>query len=233
MNIVNTSKTVGLVLLLSGAGCGTGSVGPLPAEPEADADVASAQDELRTPMQAKAGNPLPGLSQADQDRFAAGKEDFEEEETPESGLGPVFNETSCARCHTDPAVGGGSALVETRFGARTAGGTFDPLKQSGGSLIQAKGIGAAGNCNFVAETVPPAANLESGRRTTPSSGWGWWMRFRRARSSTSLASRRRSTPTRPGGWRRCTTSPGTPNASVDSGGRPRCRRCTSSAVTRT
>ena len=172
MNIANTSTTVGLVLLLSGSGCGTGSVGPLPAEPEADADVASAQDELRTPMQAKAGDPLPGLAQADQDRFAAGKDDFEEEETPESGLGPVFNETSCARCHTDPAVGGGSALVETRFGARTAGGTFDPLKQFGGSLIQAKGIGAAGNCNFVAETVPPTATLQSGRRTTPLFGLG-------------------------------------------------------------
>ena len=61
MNIVNTSKTVGFVLLLSGAGCGTGTVGPLPAEPEADKDVTSAQTELRTPMQAKAGDPRPGL----------------------------------------------------------------------------------------------------------------------------------------------------------------------------
>ena len=172
MNNLKRSKTVGLVFLLSGAGCGTGTVGPLPAEPEADTDVASAQTELRTPMQAKAGDPLPGLAQGDRDRFAAGKEDFEEEETAEEGLGPVFNETSCARCHTDPAVGGGSAILETRFGARTAGGKFDPLTQYGGSLIQANGIGAAGDCNFVAETVPPAANLVSQRRTTPLFGLG-------------------------------------------------------------
>jgi len=172
MNIAKRSNTVGLVLLLSGAGCGTGSVGPLPAEPEADSERTSAENALRTLGQPKAGDPLAGLLQADLDRFTAGKEDFEEEETPEDGLGPVFNDISCARCHSDPATGGGSALLETRFGASTASGAFDPLTKYGGALIQANGIGPAGNCNFVAETVPAAATMTSLRRSTPLFGLG-------------------------------------------------------------
>ena len=172
MNIAKRSNTVGLVLLLSGAGCGTGSVGPLPAEPEADSERTSGGTALRTQGQTKAGDPLAGLLQADLDRFTAGRADFEEEETPEDGLGPVFNDISCARCHSDPATGGGSALLETRFGAKTASGTFDPLTKYGGSLIQANGIGPAGNCNFVAETVPAAATMTSLRRSTPLFGLG-------------------------------------------------------------
>src|SRR5262249_23689765 len=103
--------------------------------------------------------------------FVAGKEEFEEEETPEEGLGPVFNDTSCARCHADPAVGGSNATVETRFGTITQG-HFDPLASSGGSLIQVNGIGPTGDCNFVGETVPPTATIVSGRRTTPLFGLG-------------------------------------------------------------
>lgn len=172
MNVAHRSRTVGVVLLSFGAGCGAGSVGPLPAEPEADQDLASAESALHAPMQAAPGDPLPGLRQSERDRFLAGRQDFEDEETPADGLGPVFNETSCARCHSDPAVGGGSVVLETRFGAVTSAGTFDPLRQFGGSLIQAKGIGPAGNCDFVAETVPKAASLVSKRRSTPLFGLG-------------------------------------------------------------
>jgi Di-haem oxidoreductase, putative peroxidase len=118
MNVVHTSRTVVLALLVASGGCGTGSVGPLPpAEPEADVDLTSASTGLHVSLQARSGEPLPGLTTDELARFEAGKEEFEEDETAEDGLGPVFNDTSCARCHTDPAVGGGSALVETRFGA--------------------------------------------------------------------------------------------------------------------
>ncbi|HUM12070.1 MAG TPA: di-heme oxidoredictase family protein [Myxococcaceae bacterium] len=172
MNVVQTSRTVGLVLLLSGAGCGTGSVGPLPAEPEADQELdPGGASALHVRSQPAAGEQLAGLTQSERDRFASGIEDFDDEETPEDGLGPMFNETSCARCHNVPARGGGSALLETRFGAMV-NGHFDPLAQAGGSLIQAKGIGATGACDFVAETVPPEATLTSLRRTTPLFGLG-------------------------------------------------------------
>ncbi|MEI9895571.1 MAG: hypothetical protein WDN28_17195 [Chthoniobacter sp.] len=44
----------------------------------------------------------------------------------ESGLGPVFNNTSCANCHANPTIGGASALSVIRFG-RNDHGVFDPL----------------------------------------------------------------------------------------------------------
>jgi CxxC motif-containing protein (DUF1111 family) len=172
MNVVHKSRTVGLVLMLANGGCGSGNVGELPAEPDVDQDVVSAASAANRSMQAAFGDSLPGLKPAELDRFTAGKDEFEDEETPEDGLGPVFNDTSCARCHADPAVGGSNATLETRFGTTTTNGHFDPMVQFGGSLIQAQGIGPAGNCNFVAETVPPTATIIASRRTTPLFGLG-------------------------------------------------------------
>src|SRR5262249_47074399 len=86
------------------------------------------------------GDPLPGLSNDRVARLAAGQEAFEEKEDAADGLGPVFNDVSCASCHSVGATGGGSETLETRFG-RIVNGVFDPLSQFGGSLIQTTGIG--------------------------------------------------------------------------------------------
>src|SRR5205085_12018854 len=104
----------------------------------------------------QAGDPLAGLSKAQLALFADGRDAFEEEETVEDGLGPVFNDVSCATCHSAPVTGGGSTRLVTRFGA-VANGVFDPLASWGGSLIQDHGIGPQGACEFVSESVPPPA----------------------------------------------------------------------------
>ncbi|MBY0276166.1 hypothetical protein K2Z84_12540 [Candidatus Binatia bacterium] len=117
------------------------------------------------------GDPIAGLTNDEQARFAAGREVFSENETVADGIGPVFNDDSCVACHVAPAAGGGSTRVETRFGRR-ARGSFDALASLGGSLIQEQGIGQQGDCNFVAEAVPATANVEGGRRTTPIFGLG-------------------------------------------------------------
>src|SRR2546426_11912660 len=52
------------------------------------------------------GDPLPGLQRSERARFDRGKEVFEREFTPETGLGPLFNSTSCGERHEDPATGG-------------------------------------------------------------------------------------------------------------------------------
>jgi CxxC motif-containing protein (DUF1111 family) len=135
------------------------------------------------------GDPLPGLTPDLQARFAAGLANFQSPDDPTTGLGPVFNNTPCSSCHSTGAVGGGSNLVETRYGTVT-NGVFDPLAQYGGSLIHAQGIGSSFNgvpfttpngtvVNFVGEIVPqpPAvpngpATIVAGRRTTPLFGLG-------------------------------------------------------------
>ncbi|HYB52814.1 MAG TPA: di-heme oxidoredictase family protein [Thermoanaerobaculia bacterium] len=118
------------------------------------------------------GDPLPGLAPDELARFENGKTEFADVETVADGLGPVFNDVSCANCHASPAVGGGSARLETRFGTRKRNGQFDPLSQYGGSLIQSQGIGPYGECDYVGEIVPPEATIVAGRRTTPLFGLG-------------------------------------------------------------
>ena len=117
------------------------------------------------------GDPFPGLKTELLNQFFDGKDEFEQIETAADGLGPVFNNNSCAICHASPAVGGDSDIVETRFGTVT-NNHFDPLAQLGGSLIQSQGIGPTGSCNFVGETVPPEATIVALRKTTPLFGLG-------------------------------------------------------------
>jgi CxxC motif-containing protein (DUF1111 family) len=139
------------------------------------------------------GDPLPGLTAAEQARFSAGKTSFESPEGVSDGLGPVFNENSCVACHTvvvgtTNVTGGGSSRLETRFGLTPSStGVFDPLDGSGasglnlgGSLMQDHAIGGPFCCDsvsnqpvtFVPEVVPSQANTVAQRRTTPLFGLG-------------------------------------------------------------
>jgi CxxC motif-containing protein (DUF1111 family) len=117
------------------------------------------------------GDPLGALTDRQRARFKAGKEAFEEEEGIAEGLGPIFNDTSCVGCHSDPATGGASTEFVTRFGA-IDNGLFDPLAKEGGSLIQVQGIGIVDDCVFVGEDVPADATIVARRLTTPLFGLG-------------------------------------------------------------
>src|SRR4051794_29293491 len=99
------------------------------------------------------GDPLPGLTRDQLARFRAGKAAFAAAEDVPGGLGPVFNDTACANCHSEGAIGGGSGRLETRYG-RVVNGVFDPLTQFDGTLVHAEGIGAFNGVDFVGEVVP-------------------------------------------------------------------------------
>jgi len=176
-----------IVVLVAGmllVGCETqrATIATAPtAKPDADADATVDVTELgatpQTPVaktNGTLGGPLAGLDAAELARFEAGRDDFAEEETVDDGIGPVFNEHSCATCHDAP-VGGTTGRTETRFG-RMIGGVFDPLTERGGSLLQDHAIGmvagAAGTFTFVPEVVPPEANVRALRLTTPLFGLG-------------------------------------------------------------
>jgi CxxC motif-containing protein (DUF1111 family) len=124
------------------------------------------------------GDPLTGLTAGELAKFEAGKIEFSTEEEIGEGLGPVFNEASCVACHIGPgtAVGGTTQRLETRFGRLRADGTFDPMTESGGSLLQDHGIGsvtvAAGSYQYLTETVPGEATVSARRRTQPLFGLG-------------------------------------------------------------
>jgi CxxC motif-containing protein (DUF1111 family) len=141
------------------------------------------------------GDPLPGLTAQQLQDFQAGQQKFMQVDNPvDDGLGPIFNEASCATCHTGPdgtaaanAVGGTTERLETRFG-QINGGIFDPLVSEGGSLLQDHAIGDASqylpndnnpnppdacfSFTYSPEVIPTDANVTAQRRTTPLFGLG-------------------------------------------------------------
>ena len=112
------------------------------------------------------GASLPGLTPEQLTAFAAGRVQFRNRETPGTGLGPIFNEASCFACHSEAGPGGAGRIQVTRFG-RTVSGTFDPLTELGGSLLQRRSIRGV-----VREIVPPEANTVAQRQTTALWGMG-------------------------------------------------------------
>jgi len=112
------------------------------------------------------GRPLAGITAAQQADFVQGSVDFGTVETPATGLGPIFNEVSCAACHSAPAPGGSSNRKVTRFGA-TSDGVFDPLTALDGTLLHARAIAPV-----LREVVPAQANVVAQRLTPPLFGDG-------------------------------------------------------------
>ncbi|MBI5716832.1 MAG: thiol oxidoreductase [Burkholderiales bacterium] len=73
--------------------------------------ASSARDPGPRGGTADAGAALTGLTPAQMAAFTAGKEDFEEAEDVEEGLGPTMNLDSCGGCHSQPGIGGTSPAV--------------------------------------------------------------------------------------------------------------------------
>lgn len=115
--------------------------------------------------QPKMGDPLAGLTTVELERFFAGRVSYDRNFVAEEGLGPIFNQTSCGSCHSNPLGGPGSVTV-TRAGIDDKG-EFDDLAEFGGSLFQQESISE--ECR---EVVPPFANIVSLRATNGMMGYG-------------------------------------------------------------
>jgi CxxC motif-containing protein (DUF1111 family) len=105
--------------------------------------------------------PLPGLTREEAAAFARGDEEFERRFSPNEGLGPIFNNASCASCHS----GDGRGIVDNAL-QRIGSDSDDLLRHLGGPQIQDKAISGA-----VAEGAP-AGHAVSLRLPPPSFGVG-------------------------------------------------------------
>lgn len=134
---------------------------------------ASITSSFAQEVQPLQGKPLPGLSAALTQRFDNGRIEFGHILTVAEGLGPIFNDSSCAQCHGTPVSGGFGSQTVTRFG--NSGPPFDPLANLGGSLRQLNPIPPAFtnppgiDCT---ENIPPQANVTTPRLTPPTFGAG-------------------------------------------------------------
>lgn len=85
------------------------------------------------------GGPLPDLSAGQLAQFKRGKAKFSRHFTPQTGLGPVFNDNSCRVCHFDGGSGGHSERTVTLAGAMLNGGP-SLLEHVGGPMIQDRAV---------------------------------------------------------------------------------------------
>ena len=120
------------------------------------------------------GDPLPGLTPEQQERFAAGQVEFERTFAPETGLGPLFNADSCGECHEEPVTGGPGDEVETHVAVFDPIRSFcDPLADKGGPVFQQHATPAlTAAMGIDKEPIPAAATVVAGRSTPDLFGFG-------------------------------------------------------------
>lgn len=137
---------------------------------------ASLSGTSKQPPPPPVGGPLPGLTQQEIQRFNNGRNQFLQNEAPQTGLGPVFNGVACAQCHQAGAPGGAStnlgvSLVR-RIGA-FVNGQYSDIENVGGALIQNRSLREIiPNYPVFPEVVPQQAQFVSRRITTPVFGMG-------------------------------------------------------------
>ena len=101
--------------------------------------------------------PIDGLTSEQLGIFARGDKAFGQVFTFQTGLGPLFNNTACERCHVGDGRGHPSVNLK-RFGKNLGGGQFDLLTQYGGPQLQERSMPG-----YPAEQIPAEANAVSER----------------------------------------------------------------------
>jgi CxxC motif-containing protein (DUF1111 family) len=115
----------------------------------------------------KPGDPVRGLTREQRDRFRRGGEVFDTVFTAATGLGPLFNSTSCGECHEDPVAGGFGDEVEVHAAAFHPGAPCDPLVHQGGPVIQQDATPALKTALGVEREPNPPDATALARRTAP------------------------------------------------------------------
>jgi CxxC motif-containing protein (DUF1111 family) len=123
-------------------------------------------DGLAGPTEAPAGFDNQTNGFVTQEEFDKALAAFQDRETIEDGLGPVYNAQSCAECHQDPVTGGGSQISELRAGHLDLSGDF--MEAPGGSLINDRAIDAR-----IQERVPESESIRTFRMSTNTLGAGF------------------------------------------------------------
>jgi CxxC motif-containing protein (DUF1111 family) len=115
------------------------------------------------------GEPLAGLTKEQRAQFERGRTTFAEEFCTETGLGPLFNATSCAECHESPVMGGVGDEIELHMTAFSPGEepVCNPLIEQGGPVIQQDATAALRVALGIKKEPEPSKATGRGRRTAP------------------------------------------------------------------
>lgn len=118
-----------------------------------------------------------GIVEPPGDTFALDQAQFERRHDPITGLGPVFNATSCVECHNNGVAGAAGQFTEIRAGHNDVHGNFaNPVVTidggagiiSGRSIINDRSI-----CPQAQEHVPDSENIRAVRAVLNTLGDGF------------------------------------------------------------
>src|ERR1700733_11023926 len=161
-----SSCVVGLVAAL-----GTGLAGV------AAKSATEAPAGFNTPSFNSAQSISNGIEEPAGDTFARDQQVYEENETVASGLGPVYNATSCVSCHQNPNSGAASQITELRVGHNDENGNFvnptifindGQITITGRSIVDDRAIGPQAQ-----EGIPATENIRTLRATLNTLGDGF------------------------------------------------------------
>jgi CxxC motif-containing protein (DUF1111 family) len=152
----SVSRRVGfLVLVLMVAATFLCSLGHMPA--------------THVEAQTTLGGPLSGLTSGQLLHFTQGMTQFDFSWDPVHGLGPVYTNTNCNNCHAQPVVGGyHNNLRTTFFGTLNSDGSFNPLTNKGGFVLQPLSVSKfIPNCALAGETTANTGATIIAQRVPP------------------------------------------------------------------
>ncbi len=101
--------------------------------------------------------PIDGLTNEQRAIFTRGDAAFGDVFTFQTGLGPLFNQASCERCHVGDGRGHPRVNLK-RFGRNLGNGQFDSMVEYGGPQLQERSMPG-----YAAETIPSHADAVSER----------------------------------------------------------------------
>jgi CxxC motif-containing protein (DUF1111 family) len=116
-----------------------------------------------------------GIAEPPGDTFGRDQKIFEERQDAGSGLGPIYNATSCSECHQNPVSGGASQITEIRAGHRDSVGNFvnPTVAIHGGSVTGRSLIDDRAICPDAQEHVPDTENIRTLRAVLNTLGDGF------------------------------------------------------------
>lgn len=118
-----------------------------------------------------------GIAEPPGDTFALDQAHFERRHDPSTGLGPVFNATSCAECHQNGVTGVASQFTEMRAGHKDANGNFvNPavaINEGANTIFGRSIINDRSICPQAQEHVPDSEDVRTLRAVLNTLGDGF------------------------------------------------------------
>jgi CxxC motif-containing protein (DUF1111 family) len=118
-----------------------------------------------------------GIAEPPGDTFALDQAQFERRHDPSTGLGPVFNATSCVECHNNGVAGAASQFTEQRVGHNDGNGNFvNPtiaINEGANTITGRSIVNDRSICPQAQEHVPDTENIRALRAVLNTLGDGF------------------------------------------------------------